>query len=940
MTAPRGQDTAPGTDTARSRDTAAGRDTAARGGLMSRAAAAWPAMTGTAAAASVTLALLVLVCTFVAVAVPRASLGYRTAVLQRAFHATPAAQRVVLADGDLSGLSAQPLSPALLQTAMAQLAIGLRQGGLPLAPVRTQWSGLATGTTPVSGATAPALKHMPLPVMEMLYRRGLASRSVLTAGSMPAAATTHGIHDTFQVAVTTGTAATLGLHVGSRLRTAGQTLVVTGVVRPVDPASDFWTIDPIAAAPQLTQLGTDSTPFWTTGAFVGAAEVDELQRQLSAEPLHALWSFPLDLSEVTADQAASLERKLEATSYLPVASSVSSSLAVTGSAGSPFVVSLSSGLTVILPSFVATDDAVQRALSLLFVSLAVISAVVVLLGARLVTVHRDGEYAMMRARGAALRQIMLVALRGGAVTVLPAAAVGVAASVAVTPGPASVLSWWLAGLITVAALAGPPVLAGWRHRARRAVAGPQGAPVARRRLAMTRRWVADIMLVCAAVGGVVILRQQGLPPPGSTDLFTAAAPVLVAIPAALLVMRGYPVVLRQLTRLAGRRRGVVMIVGFARGGAAAQAGVLPAFALVLAFAVIAFAAMARSAVAAADQAASWQAAGADAVVTAPAAGPGITPAARRAIAAVPGVQRTATASVATGTSGQGLIVPVVIVDPRGYAALTAATPLPPFPAAAMAAPGAASGPHPPVPALVSSGGRDILGNGSGLYVAGRTMRLRLAGRLNAFPGVPANGQFAVVPRWALGRQAPPATVLVIVGQRLDTAALLRTAHRAVPGAHLTLRTNLLASIANAPLPHGGFVTFAQGAAAAAGLSLLVLALTLVLTARSREMTLARLATMGLGPAQSRRITAVETLPAIAAAAVGGAVCALALVPLVGPAVDLAAFTGMPVSVPLHANLVAIVATAAGLVLLAWLTLAVQHRLARGRGTAQALRVGE
>jgi putative ABC transport system permease protein len=452
--------------------------------------------------------------------------------------------------------------------------------------------------------------------------------------------------------------------------------------------------------------------------------------------------------------------------------------------------------------------------------------------------------------------------------------------------------------------------------------------------------VADIMLVCAAVGGLVILRQQGLPPPGSTDFFTSAAPVLVAIPAALLVMRGYPLVLRQLTRLAGRRRGVVMIVGFARGGAAAQAGVLPAFALVLAFAVIAFAAMARSAVAAADVAASWQTAGADAVVTAPAVGAGITPAAQRAIAAVPGVKRTATASVATGTSGQGLVVPVVIVDPRSYAALTAAMPLPPFPAAALAPPGATAGPHARVPALVSSVGRDILGNGSGLYVAGRTMSIRVAGRLNTFIGVTPGSQFAVVPQWALGRQAPPATVMAIVGPRLDTAALLRTAHRVVPGAHVTLRTNLLASIASAPLPHGGFVTFAQGAAAALGLSLLVLALMLVLTARSREMTLARLATMGLGPAQSRRITAVETLPAIAAAAVGGAVCALALVPLVGPAVDLAAFTGMPVTVPLHANLVAIVVTAAGLVLLAWLTLAVQYRLARGRGAAQALRVGE
>ena len=143
------------------------------------------------------------------------------------------------------------------------------------------------------------------PVMEMLYRSGLADRSVLTAGSMPTVATTHANgNDTFQVAVTTGTAARLGLHVGSRLRTARQTLVVTGIVRPVDPASVFWTIDPIAATPQLTQLGIDATPFWTTGAFVGATEADELQRQLSTEPLHAVWSFPLDLSEVTADQAS------------------------------------------------------------------------------------------------------------------------------------------------------------------------------------------------------------------------------------------------------------------------------------------------------------------------------------------------------------------------------------------------------------------------------------------------------------------------------------------------------------------------------------------------------------------------------------------------------------------------------------------------------------
>src|SRR5260370_41067150 len=109
-------------------------------------------------------------------------------------------------------------------------------------------------------------------------------------------------------------------------------------------------------------------------------------------------------------------------------------------------------------------------------------------------------------------------------------------------------------------------------------------------------------------------RQQCLPASGSMDLFTSAAPVLVAIPVSLLVMRAYPLILRLLTRLAGRRRGVVLVVGFARGSAAAQAGMLPALALVLAFAVIAFAVMARGAAARADGSASRHAARARAVV--------------------------------------------------------------------------------------------------------------------------------------------------------------------------------------------------------------------------------------------------------------------------------------------------------------------------------------
>jgi len=160
------------------------------------------------------------------------------------------------------------------------------------------------------------------------------------------------------------------------------------------------------------------------------------------------------------------------------------------------------------------------------------------------------------------------------------------------------------------------------------------------------------------VAGLLILQDQGLPPPGRVDLFTSLAPVLAAIPVALLVVRTYPLVLPRLARLAGRRRGVVMVVGLARGSSAALAGPLPAFALILAFAVVAFAAMARAAVARADISASWQAVGADAVVVAPPTGPGLTAAARRTITGVPGVRRAATISVIAGTSGQGVSLPV------------------------------------------------------------------------------------------------------------------------------------------------------------------------------------------------------------------------------------------------------------------------------------------
>jgi putative ABC transport system permease protein len=900
------------------------------------------AVVGAGAAASAALGILVLASVFIAVALPRANLGYRTHVLHQAFRAASPADKAVLGDADLTELTQSFYSTKRAILTVSQVGLygnsmagSLRRADLPLALARTQWAGLTAAAGQLSGAPKPTPGSMEPSELELLYRTYLDRNARLVDGSLPARVAGKGNATAFQVAVTTATAARLGLRVGSRLRAAGHALVVTGIIRPVNPRSSFWTVDPSAAAPRLTYLNPNAPPFLSTAAFVGAAELRALETRVSVERLHALWAFPLDVRQVSADQADGILQALRRVTALPVA--VAGPGASAASSGYTLEVNFGAGLATALPPVLARDAAVQRALSPLFISLAAVAAVVMLMGAMLVADHRRAEFAVMRARGASLTQVAALAARGAATPVLPAATIAVTAGVLVTPGPPWTLAVWLAAAIIATVLAGPPLLAVFQLRTRRA-AGL--APARRRGVRLARRWVTDGALAAGAVGGLIVLRQQGLPR-GGLDLFTGLAPVLAAVPIALVIAGCYPLALARLARLARRSRGIVTIVGLARGRATARATVLPAFALTVAFAVAAFAAMERDAVTRAEVAASWQATPADAMVTAPGAGPGLTPYARRAITKVPGVQHVAMVSVLTGSAADGRFLPVVVVNPGQYAELVAGTPTPRFPAGLLARPSSAGADATGrVPALISPAARPMLGRAATLRVADRWLRLRVAARLVGIAGARPGRRFAVLPVWALGDRAPQPTVIALQGSHLDTGALARIVRHTVPGARITLRSRLLDAIAAAPLPRGGFVTLAQGAAAAGAFSLLVLLLMMLLSARARALTLARLDAMGLSPAQSRRITIVESLPVILSAVLGGIASAVALVPLAGPAVDLAAFTGSQVRVPLHADPLPLGAVTGGLLLLAGVALTIQDRLARREGVNQALRAGD
>jgi putative ABC transport system permease protein len=219
--------------------------------------------------------------------------------------------------------------------------------------------------------------------------------------------------------------------------------------------------------------------------------------------------------------------------------------------------------------------------------------------------------------------------------------------------------------------------------------------------------------------------------------------------------------------------------------------------------------------------------------------------------------------------------------------------------------------------------------------------IRLAGRAGSIPGTAGVGAGAIVlPLQALEPQPLGPNLMLVAGPGLDGTRLTAVVHRALPGASVTLRAAALAALTTAPVLQAAQTALTQGVAAAAGFGVLILLLSLLLTARTREMTLARLATMGLRRWQAQLLLTAEALPPVVAAAIGGIACALLLAPLVGPSLDLATFSGTGSAIVVTPALFPLVASAAGLVLALLLVLAGQALITYHRGSARALRIAE
>jgi putative ABC transport system permease protein len=443
--------------------------------------------------------------------------------------------------------------------------------------------------------------------------------------------------------------------------------------------------------------------------------------------------------------------------------------------------------------------------------------------------------------------------------------------------------------------------------------------------------VFEVTACAAAIGGIVVLQQQG----GAGDLYTSAAPLLVAVPAVIVVLRLYQLLLRGLARASARQRGAIGFLALTRAAQASATLALPAVTLVLTLTMAAFTIMLRDAVVRGETAASWQETGADVAIT---YSPGFeaSPSAVRAFAAVPGVQHAATALelplYVTGSER----VTAIAVDPASYAALVASTEgySPVNPALLTHAPGQAA-----VPVLTSPGAAAILGRQRSFPIAAQqglpALRVRVSGELQSTPALPGDGTFIVLPLSAIGGAGAPVNMMLLTGPSIDIARL-HAVQAAMPGAAdltISTRSQVLQELTGAPLQHGTFVIFTLAIVCALALALAVMLLELALSTADRELTMAKLATMGLDERQRVRLSVLEVFPAIAASAAAAVACAIALPRLVAPAINLSAFTQSQATVPLRPDFASFLLPLAGLLVVTVIALAYEIRSRRGRVAA-------
>ncbi|WP_030721302.1 membrane protein [Streptomyces griseus] len=935
----------------------------------------------TAPGAAVALAVLVLVTAFLAAAFPRAVDAYETKGLRHDIRLADAGRSAVEVSRPQPGLELpREQREAGVRTPELRRIGGALGKALP-DPLRADMSSVAFGVRTLKPvlATEPWLPRPDTVPPQLSYtaQTGLKEHARLVKGAWPTTpdAVTAGSR-AVRGAVTEETAAALNMKVGSTLRLPTAvggplTVTITGIVAPRDPGGSYWSADPLVRTPSL--IPDPASPFpqnYWTGTVLLAEDAGPALLATATEP-SLFWRFPPDASALTGPDGARLTAVVNSLESGP------GLLKVRAIAGD--TAEVLTGLGHIVQANARMRDAISPVIAVAALGIGSVAAVVLVMTGALIAARRKAELALMRSRGGSLRGIGGRLLAETAVTVVPVSALGLLLAVlAVGEG-----RWWPAalaatgvGLLVCVAL---PLRTTLQH-IRPTLHGAREDIVSAR--PSRRRTVAELTLLVLAVGAVTALRRRGTSG-GGTDLLVSGAPVLLALIAALVLVRLYPLPLRLAARPVARLRGAIGFLSLARAGRSSAGGALPLLALLLALATAAFGGSVIAGIGDARDDAALTTVGADARVSGKSERATLPDELVRTVRGLDGVRNAAPLRVefgvtmpetAAGGGGAGSgpddsgtdtgadsggggdaagarATTMVGVDPASYTRLARTTGLPDFPSGLLKATGASA----PLPEGAKSGPERVLPVIASPAVAARlgkeqhavdtlsgNFKVQVVGTVERVASL-ASTNFLIVNSASLEQRVP--TTLLLTGAP-DPGKLRAAADGNGEEFVVQLRSEERARYVNTPMQAGAERIYLAAVAAGAGYALLAVLLSLLQTAPERKTLLARLRTMGLTTGQGRRLLAFEATPQALLAAGGGLLTGWATIVLLSPGIDLvplalAGVAGSDTSpVTLRADLWSLALPAAGVVALAAAVAGVQAWWASRRGSITELRAGD
>ncbi|HEY8167919.1 MAG TPA: ABC transporter permease [Candidatus Limnocylindrales bacterium] len=714
---------------------------------------------------------------------------------------------------------------------------------------------------------------------------------------------------------------------------------VVGIFEAIDPSADDWA-DRALLEPTVINEG-DGDRIEVTGTALIATEQVPGEYGVAARvgsSFRLAWRFILDWQRTDAATRASIINDLAA---LRVSHPFS------GESSDTTVPSLSTGLLAILERYARELAAAQAAMTLALIGPACAALGALGMIAATIARRRQDGVRLLRARGASDGQVLTARAIVASLIVLPAALVG-GLIVVVLAGAA-----WLStvGTITlvVAGVAVGLAIATTAHRLRESdgqlrQARPAvwwGGP---------RSLVRDGLLIAVAIAGVIWIGQRGATgraegPTGAggtipeTDPLLLLVPVLVALAGALIAWRAYVPIVRAASAVAAAHPGFVAVHalrGPARGAGSLQ---VPLVVLVVTIAVGVFSAVVVASLQHEQDVVAWRTVGADYRVES---------ATRQSLpvvlADVPGVEASADVvlrdGILSGGSVRALQLMGAALDVDAYRQVVAGTPADgPIPDALWTTAWTADSgltPEAPIPAvLVGEAARrpDLrVGDPFELSAFGAPSHYVVAKILPEFPGATSPKGTVIVPLGAIRAAEPDRTFVADQSFVRAPAALGVALHEATigsfgaPNVGIVSRADVRAAMEADPLVRDTSIGFGLALLVAVAFSMLVVAVAVVRDVAGRQAEIALLRALGTLPRQVLGVIGVEQGTVVITAVTGGLMlgCLMGIVAvpslgldrfvrpgrIVDAAVEWPVVSGVALSQAVLALLVMIVATIA------------------------------